>query len=99
MQRGKLDRHDLSHLFETALISGGAGSVKPRDGFFGAARERLPADRHVYVGDRVGTDTVPARENGFLAVLVGDRSPLADLAVESMSQLPAATLFESVDSD
>lgn len=78
MQRGKFDRHDLSHLFETALISGEADPMKPRDGFFEAARERLPADRHVYVGDR---------------------SPLADLAVESMSQLPAATLFESADSD
>ena len=99
MQREKLDRHDLSHFFETALISGETDSVKPRDGFFEAAKDRLPADRHVYVGDRIGTDIVPACENDFLAVLVGDRSPPADRTVESVSQLSAGPLVESSDSD
>jgi predicted HAD superfamily phosphohydrolase YqeG len=73
--------------------------MKPRDGFFVAAKRDLPADRHVYVGDRIGTDIVPANENDLLTVLVGDRSPLADLSVESVSRLPAATLFERLDRD
>jgi len=99
MQREKLDRHDLSRFFETALISGETDSMKPRDGFFAAAKRELPADRHVYVGDRIGTDIVPARENDFLAVLVGDRSPLADRTVESVGQLSAERLFDGNDRD
>ena len=99
MQRGKLDRHGLAQFFETTLISGEIDSMKPHNDFFEAARERLPADRHVYVGDRIGTDIVSARENDFLAVLVGDSSPLADLAVASVSGLPVETLFESGDPD
>lgn len=94
MQRTKLDRHGLTDRFEDVLISGETDSMKPRDGFFEAAKERLPADRHVYVGDRIGTDVVPACENGFRGVLVGDLTPLADRSIESVAELSDRATIE-----
>lgn len=96
MQRAKLDRHDLTGSFDEVLISGETDSMKPRDGFFERARESLPVDRYVYVGDRIGTDVVPARENDLVGVLVGDSTPLADLSVESVPGLPDESSFEQV---
>ena len=43
MQRGKLDRHDLSHLFETALIWGARLDETAR--WFLRGRQRAPAGR------------------------------------------------------
>jgi FMN phosphatase YigB (HAD superfamily) len=94
MQRAKLDRHGLTDRFEDVLTSGETDSMKPRDGFFEAAKERLPADRHVYVGDRIGTDVVPACENGFRGVLVGDPTPLADRSIESVAELSDRATIE-----
>lgn len=99
LQRAKLDHHDLDGYFDPVIISGETDLMKPLDGFFDLATEALPVNDYVYVGDRLATDIVPARENGFVGVLVGDTSPLADHAVESVAELTGddlAALFGSV---
>lgn len=72
LQRAKLAAYDLDQYFETVVASHDVGAVKPDPEIFERARERLPADRHVYVGDSADHDVRPAAELGFLTVHVVD---------------------------
>ncbi|WP_284012904.1 HAD family hydrolase [Halobaculum litoreum] len=69
-QRRKLTRHGLFDLFDAYVPSYEVGAHKPDPEPFAVARDRLPADEHVYVGDSRDHDVVPAREAGFRAVHV-----------------------------
>ncbi|EMA62882.1 HAD family hydrolase [Halorubrum lipolyticum] len=75
MQRRKLAEHGLDDLVDAVLISNEIGARKPSQAIFDAARERLPAETTVYVGDTYEEDVVPAREAGFETVYVGDEDP------------------------
>ncbi|MEF8801782.1 MAG: HAD family hydrolase [Halolamina sp.] len=89
VQRRKLERHDLFERFDGFLPSYEVGAHKPSPEIFEAARERLPADEHVYVGDSLEADIRPAREAGFLPVHV-DRTSEAGVAIDHLGTLGRA---------
>lgn len=72
VQRRKLEEHRLAGRFDATVVSYEVGAHKPAAAIFEAARERLPADGYVYVGDDREHDVEPAREAGFLPVHVRD---------------------------
>ncbi|MFB6154367.1 MAG: HAD family hydrolase [Haloferacaceae archaeon] len=86
VQRAKLAAHDLAAHFDAVVASHDVGALKPAAAIFEHARERLPADRHVYVGDSAAHDVVPAAELGFGTVHVvedvADGSDAADAVIE-----------------
>lgn len=89
VQRQKLERHDLFERFDAFLPSYEVGAHKPSPEIFEAARERLPADEHVYVGDSLEADIRPAHEAGFLPVHV-DRTSEAGVAIDHLETLARA---------
>lgn len=89
VQRRKLERHDLFDRFDAFLPSYEIGAHKPSPEVFDAARERLPADEHVYVGDSLEADIRPAREAGFLPVHV-DRTSESGVAIDHLGTLGRA---------
>lgn len=93
-QRAKIREHGLDRLVDEVVVSGEVGVRKPDPGIFDRARERLPADRHVYVGDTFAEDVVPARDLGFETVYVGDEDVDAPVAAdrEALSGLVLALL-------
>lgn len=70
VQRQKIERQGLDDLVDATIVSGEAGVRKPDPAAFDLAKERLPADEYVFVGDEYETDVVPAGEAGFRAVHV-----------------------------
>lgn len=94
VQRRKLAGHDLADHFETIVISGETPYMKPDDGIFTLAADRLPADQHVYIADRLAYDIVPARENSFHGVWVSEAtaSTLADVTVSTVADLSVEQL-------
>lgn len=72
VQRRKLSEAGLDGFFEVVLAATDLERLKPDPGPFEAARDRLPADRHVYVGDSVEYDVRPAGDLGFRTALVGE---------------------------
>ncbi|MFC7115927.1 HAD family hydrolase [Natronoarchaeum sp. GCM10025703] len=90
MQRRKIETHGLAELVDTVIVSGEVGTRKPDNGIFEIARERLPADTFVYIGDTFEEDIVPAREAGFETVYIGDDDrPDAPVAASDMEELAA----------
>jgi putative hydrolase of the HAD superfamily len=88
VQRRKVDHHGLADLLDAVVVSGAVGVAKPDDGIFVTARERLPADAHVYVGDSYEEDVAPALANGFGAVYVGEETrPEAPVAARDLDDL------------
>ncbi|WP_254821196.1 HAD family hydrolase [Haloglomus halophilum] len=67
-QTGKLDTHGLTDRFEAVVTSYGAGAHKPDAAIFAEAAERIPADRHVMVGDDFEPDVQGARDAGWSAI-------------------------------
>ncbi len=79
------------------------GEVKPSRGFFEKmiSSAGQPPSRIIYVGDRLDTDVLPAREAGLITCLI-KRGPwgyifadspdtaVADLQIASLSELPGA---------
>ncbi|ADQ69329.1 haloacid dehalogenase superfamily enzyme, subfamily IA [Halogeometricum borinquense DSM 11551] len=72
VQRRKVETHGLDELVDEIVVSEEVGARKPDAGIFETAKERLPADAFVFVGDSYETDIVPAQEHGFETVYVGD---------------------------
>ncbi len=93
MQRRKIETHGLDGLVDTILVSNKIGVRKPSQELFEEARDRLPADAFLYVGDTYEEDIVPAREAGFSAVYVGeDDRPNAPVAADGTDELAAVLL-------
>lgn len=95
-QRAKVERHGLDEAIDEIVVSSDVGAGKPDRRIFDAARERLPADEYVFVGDSLDHDVRAAADLGFETVLVGDRGVDGDPA-----DLPAVDLhvpdFEAFD--
>lgn len=72
VQRGKLATHGLESRFEEVVVSHDVGALKPDPAIFEAAKNRLPSEQYVYVGDNVADDVEPASEAGFRTVHVCD---------------------------
>lgn len=95
IQHEKLEKHGLSGYFDPILISGEIATMKPNDAIYRLAKDEVPADRHVYVADRLADDIVSAQENEFVGVFVSEEpSPLADITVESIEELTVDRLLE-----
>jgi putative hydrolase of the HAD superfamily len=103
MQRRKVEAHGLDDLVDTVLVSNELGVRKPDPAIFDIARERLPADRHVYIGDTYEEDIVPAADCGFLTAYVGnDVGPAATVSAAATADLAtflAALLDGAVTDD
>ena len=69
-QRAKLTEHGLDGTVDAVLVSNELGTRKPEPGIFEAARERLPADTHVYVGEEDHAAPVAAEGTEALAALL-----------------------------
>jgi putative hydrolase of the HAD superfamily len=67
-QTGKLDTHGLTDRFDDIYTSYEAGAHKPARELFAAAADRLPADRHVMIGDDFEPDVQGARDAGWDAI-------------------------------
>lgn len=81
MQRAKLEYHGLEDHADAIIISNEVEVRKPDPGIFELAKERLPADRHVYVGDTYEEDIQPALDAGFVPIHVRhDRGPPVSVA-------------------
>ncbi|SDM49325.1 putative hydrolase of the HAD superfamily [Halogranum gelatinilyticum] len=80
VQREKLRRHDLLECFETVVVSHDVGAMKPDARIFAEAEDRLPADRHVYVGDSADHDVGGAVDAGWNAAVhvVADEADCSD---------------------
>ena len=63
-----LDAHDLLGQFDAVVTSYEAGEHKPASAPFELARERLPADEYVLVGDDYERDVEGARRAGFVPI-------------------------------
>jgi len=94
IQRRKLERHDLADRLDAVVVSGDVGAAKPDPEIFAAARNRLPAEEHVFVADDLGRDVLPAQAAGFTGVYLAadpdDGADRADAVVESLGEVPEA---------
>jgi len=70
-QRVKLSALGLAPHFDALVSPETVAAFKPAPAIFEAAQQRVPADRHVFVGDSPVADVQPAAELGFDTVLVG----------------------------
>ena len=77
-QRRKLRRHGLCDPLDAYVPSYEVGAHKPSPATFAAAAERLPARRHVYVGDDPEADVEGARAAGWDAVHVREDDDVRD---------------------
>ena len=89
-QRRKLEAHGLDDVVDSVVVSTEVGARKPSPEIFEHAKAALPAETFVYVGDTFEEDVVPAREQGFETVYVGDdHGPEATLTVTDTEDLAA----------
>ncbi|KZN23827.1 haloacid dehalogenase [Haladaptatus sp. R4] len=87
-QRRKIEAHGLETLVDTVIVSNEFGARKPDPEIFEEAKRRLDADEYIYIGDTFEEDIVPAREQGFGTVYVGDESrPAAPVSAADMTEL------------
>jgi putative hydrolase of the HAD superfamily len=94
VQRRKLDKHDLTALFEEIVISTEVGTRKPGAKIFQLAADRVDAETHYYVGDTHGEDIKPARQAGFEQIHVRNDSG-STMSVDRLDSLGEFTaLFE-----
>jgi len=98
MQRRKLEEHGLTELMDTVIVSNEIGSRKPEQEIFEEAKQRLPADTFIYIGDTYEEDIVPARKAGFVTVYVGKSrekaTPVAANCTEELANLLLPLLGE-----
>jgi len=92
MQRRKLEEHGLDDLADAVVISNEVGVRKPNPQIFETAKERLPAESYLYVGDTFEEDIAPAREGGFETVYIGDDRPDAPVSARRTAALASLLL-------
>lgn len=93
MQRQKIEQHALDDLVDTVIVSNEVGARKPSQEIFEEAKEQLPAETFVYIGDTFEEDIVPAREAGFKTVYVGEENqPDAEVTTQGTEELAAILL-------
>ena len=88
-QHGKLRRTGIAPYFDPVLVSEEIGVAKPaREIFFAACRRAgVPAQRCVYVGDRLDHDTLASRSAGMRAYWLCRRPQAAPPNVETITSL------------
>ncbi len=90
MQRRKIGAHGLDEIVDVILVANELGSSKPSLANFEHAKERLPAEIYIHVGDSYEEDIVPARNAGFIIAYVGEtHHPDVPVATSDMKHLAA----------
>jgi putative hydrolase of the HAD superfamily len=89
-----LDLLEVSHRFDTTIISGLAGIEKPDPGIYELALDTagISADRAVHIGDSPVNDVEPAKAVGMQPILVDRLGRYPDPGcptVASLTELPA----------
>ncbi|MFC6733585.1 HAD family hydrolase [Haladaptatus sp. DYSN1] len=76
VQKRKLARHGLDEYLDAVVCSYDVGAHKPDPAMFETARDRLPAEAYVMVGDDKDADMRPAVEAGFMPIFVDSGAEL-----------------------
>lgn len=86
VQRMKVEENNLETLVDEIIISNDLGVRKPDPEIFKEAKNRLPADNYIFVGDTYDEDIKPAQEAGFRTVYInGERE--ADVETRSPEKI------------
>ena len=82
VQRLKIEKNNLDSLVDEIIVSNDFGYRKPEKEIFEEAKNRLPSENHIFVGDTFDEDVKPAKEAGFKTVYInGERE--ADIETEN----------------
>jgi putative hydrolase of the HAD superfamily len=97
VHRLDLERHGLLHHFQTTIFSSETGLWKPDPRIFGRALQELdiPAERAVFVGDRLMEDVQGAQRAGLRAVFVEGTLDYAD--IDASAFIPDARITQLAD--
>lgn len=87
VQERKLRHHGLLTAFDAVVVSYDVGAHKPDPEVFAAAKDALPAESYVFVGDLIDEDVVPANDAGFATVYVRGDADAPDAEVGSLAAL------------
>jgi len=86
VQMKKIEEHSLQEYVDEVIISNPEGVRKPNKEIFELAKERLPAENHIYMGDTFEEDIKPARKAGFKTIYVSGEKQ-SDLVAEKPENL------------
>ena len=79
VQKKKIEKHGLNQFADSIVISNVEGVRKPSPEVFELAKEKLPAEKHIYIGDTFEEDIKPAREKSFKAIHVKNNETMERL--------------------
>lgn len=86
VQRMKIENNNLDRFTDEIIISNELGVRKPEPEIFQEAKNRLPAENYVFVGDTYDEDIKPAQEAGFRTIYInGERE--ADIEARSPEKI------------
>lgn len=86
VQQMKIEENNLGELVDEIIISNDFGVRKPDAEIFKEARNRLPSDHYIFVGDTYDEDIEPAQEAGFKTIYInGERQ--ADVETTSPEKI------------
>lgn len=88
-QKLKLRQTGIEHYFDVIVVAEDAGAAKPQQEIFLAAchQARSPADRCVYVGDRLDHDALPSQAIGMRSFWLDRRNTREPAPVEVIGSL------------
>lgn len=83
------------NIFEYIVTADLSKTVKPNLKPFKMILEKtkLPADNHLFVGDREGVDIIPAKKVGMQTCFVWGESEIADVSIPDVYKLPSLLGF------
>jgi len=86
VQMKKIEEHSLQEHVDEIIVSNPEGVRKPDMEIFKLAKERLPAENFIYIGDTYEEDIKPARKAGFKTIYVNGEKE-SDLTAENPEKL------------
>ena len=91
----KLQRIGIDPRLFSLRVYGDIGSLDKMDGTafdYAIISSSLPADEHVYIGDRRQSDILPAKKKGMKAIAVHSEISEADLSLKSINDIRGVLL-------
>jgi len=79
-----------SSLFNYLIFSDTSNEIKKTDGSvfkYYLSISKYSSNEHVYIGDNLMSDILPAKSTGMKAILVGKNNELADYCIKDFTQL------------
>ncbi|MFB6253556.1 MAG: HAD family hydrolase [Halobacteriaceae archaeon] len=84
VQQRKITAHGFDDIVDEVIISNEIGIRKPNPDIFKVAKRRLEADNHLYIGDTVREDIIPALNNGFHTIYIGNTEEEVPIQVKDL---------------